>query len=580
MGTEKSRFMRAVADRQSWPRYARLASCAFLASMAVGGSPIAFADSAGAEPTVIRAAAHDTSPPLRDIKATATVHGGMAPINPPMPEARVQALQQSIAQHPSLKAKPSTNQVIHAALAATPMPALIQNFAGISNIGSGRGGRGYYPPDTNGDVGPNHYVQMVNVRFAVYSKTGTLLYGPVDNNTLWAGFGGPCETENSGDPIVQYDILADRWVISQFAVPAGDKFECVAVSKSGDPLGEYYRYAFPYGTDMPDYPKLGVWPDGYYVTYNMFDGTTDDFKGMKTCALERSKMLIGAQANQVCFDNPYPAVGQVKSEWSLLPADVDGHTPPPAGSPNYVLGEHWDDTSKLTMYRFSVDWTNPENSTFAGPIYLSVAPYTPACIDVFRNRCVPQPAKWHGYVALLESLGGRTMYRLAYRNFGSHESLVVNHSIALDDNPGLTKQIGLRWYEIRSPGTTPQVYQEGTSASETPGQFRWMGSIAMDHSGNIALGYSSSSTTLFPSINYIGRLATAPLGTMPFAEGLIKAGTGAQTGTGARWGDYTAMQVDPVDDCTFWYTNEYYETTSWKGWKTQIASFKFPECVP
>ena len=445
------------------------------------------------------------------------------------------------------------------------MPAPLQNFAGVDNV------NGYYPPDTNGDVGLHHYVQIVNASFAVYSKTGALLYGPVDNNTVWSGFGGPCETTNDGDPIVQYDTLADRWLISQFAgirVTDGTKYECVAISQTGDPLGPYYRYAFAYGTDIPDYPKIGVWPDGYYVTYNMFNATGTAYNGFKVCALDRAKMLIGAPATQQCFDKA--------EEWSLLPADLDGHRPPPAGSPNYVLGEHWSDQDKLTLYRFFVDWNTPANSTLAGPIQIKVNPFTWACSDVLRGRCVPQPDT----AVKLESLGSKAMYRLAYRNFGTHESLVVNHSVALDSNPGLTSQLGIGWYEIRSPGTTPVVYQEGTSASSTAGQFRWMGSVAMDHSGNIALGYSSSSTTLYPSIHYIGRLATDPLGTLPYDEGLIKAGTGSQTGSSARWGDYTAMQVDPSDDCTFWYTNEYLETTSEKGWKTQIASFRFPECVP
>ncbi|MCC7278753.1 MAG: hypothetical protein IT487_10620 [Chromatiaceae bacterium] len=511
-------------------------------------------------PEVAAAVAHDTSPALRDIPAVATALGGELPINHPIPNSRIQALKQSLHRARAIPASPD----LETAAGATPMPAPLQNFPGMDNV------NGYYPPDTNGDVGPNHYVQIVNVSLAVYSKTGDLLYGPVDNNTLWDGFGGACETQNDGDPIVLYDALADRWLISQFAVPdVGDNFECVAISTSGDPLGSYYRYAFSYGTDFPDYPKIGVWPDGYYVTYNMFGDA--GFKGVTTCALERRAMLNGDPASrQQCFFRA--------QEWSLLPSDLDGHNPPPVGSPNYIIGEHWDDFTKLTMYRFAVDWDTTANSSFTGPVYITVDPYTPACLDVTdRGRCVPQPSPG----VLLESLGGHAMYRLAYRNFGTHESLVVNHSVAMDGNLEFTSQIGVGWYEIRSPGApAPVVYQEGTSASDVPGQFRWMGSIAMDRQGNMALGYSSSSTSLYPSIHYIGRLATDPLGTMPFAEGLIMAGTGSQTGTSARWGDYTAMQVDPVDDCTFWYTNEYLVGTSWNDWTTQIASFKFPGCGP
>ncbi|MDP4013155.1 MAG: fibronectin type III domain-containing protein [Candidatus Nanopelagicales bacterium] len=444
------------------------------------------------------------------------------------------------------------------------MPSTDQNFDGISNVNS------VLPPDTNGDVGPDHYVQIVNLSFAVYSKTGTLLGGPWSNNALWTGFSvSDCADYNNGDPIVNYDQAADRWVISQFAVDGSTMYECLAVSTGSDPLGTYELYAFDYGTDFPDYPKVGVWPDGYYVTYNMFDAAGTTFLGVKTCALERAKMLAGLAATQQCFDSP--------TEWSLLPSDLDGSTPPPDGSPNFVLGEHWSDNDKLTMYKFSVDWDTPGNTTFEGPTEIVVDPFTWACVSVTRGRCIPQP----GTSVKLESLGGKTMYRLAYRNFGTHESLVVNHTVPMDGDPGLTTQTGVGWYEIRDPdAVTPTVYQDGVFSPDST-NYRWMGSIAMDGDGNIALGYSKSNgTTTYPSIYYAGRLDGDPLDTLPQTEVAIIDGTGSQTHSAARWGDYSAMQVDPEDDCTFWYTNEYLATTGSAPWRTRIGSFKFPSCDP
>ncbi len=318
--------------------------------------------------------AHDTSPPLRDI----------APIGPTPKTRKDTTTKPSIpgtriaAMHASAQGA-SAVEVAAGAQSVVPMPTTIQNFAGMDNP------NGYYPPDTVGDVSLSHYVEMVNVAFAIYDKAGTKLYGPADFNTLFTGFGGACETENSGDPIVMYDGLADRWVLTQFGVPdGGEQYECLAVSTTSDPLGTYYRYAFSYGTLMPDYPKLSVWPDGYYATYNMFDPADNwNFAGTKVCALERSRMLVGAAASQQCFDLP--------EEWSMLPSDVDGATPPPAGSPNYLLAENWSDQDKLTMYRFHTDWNEPGLTQLEGPIYIDVDPFAWACVDVYRGQCVPQP---------------------------------------------------------------------------------------------------------------------------------------------------------------------------------------------
>ncbi|MBK6764699.1 MAG: hypothetical protein IPG68_16170 [Micrococcales bacterium] len=415
-------------------------------------------------------------------------------------------------------------------------------------------------------MGPNHYVQMVNLVFQIFNKSGTSLLGPSNSNVLWAGFGGDCQTQNSGDPIVQYDQFADRWLISQFAINGNSYRECVAISQTPDPTGAWHRYAFAYN-ELPDYPKFGVWPDGYYVTYNMFQLISPpnnyNFTGAKVCALDRSAMLAGGAATQQCFDRA--------QEWALLPSDADGTTPPPAGSPNYVLAEHWSDQTKLTMYKFAVDWATPANSALIGPTQINVNAFVWACLNTGFAPCVPQSSTGQK----LDSLGNHLMYRLAYRNFGDHESLVANHSVNITNT-----QTGIGWYEIRSPGATnPVVHQQGTTADPNGTTYRWMGSLAQDKLGNMALGYSTSSSTTFPGIRYVGRLSGDPLNTMPQAESTVIDGTGAQTGTAGRWGDYSAMHTDPIDNCTFWYTNEYLAATGPTPWRTRLANFKYPNCT-
>ena len=436
------------------------------------------------------------------------------------------------------------------------------NFAGI-----GQGDYGfsvqYAPPDTNGAVGATQYVQWVNTYFAVFNKTtGAIAAGfPKPGNSIWAGFGGGCQTNNDGDPIVQYDKLANRWILTQFSVSTTPYLQCVAVSTTSDATGTYYRYAFSYGnTQFNDYPKLGVWPDGYYISYNIFNnGQT--FAGSKACAFDRTKMLAGdPTATQQCF--------QLSTSYGgLLPSDLDGTTAPPAGSPNYFMNFG---ANSLNLWKFHVDFANSANTTFTGPTNIPVAAFNAACSG--GGACIPQP----GTSNKLDSLADRLMYRLAYRNRGGVESLVVNHSVAVGTNK--RRQVtSVRWYEIRNLNGTPSVYQQGTLGTGD-GIHRWMGSIAMDKFGNIALGYSASSSSVYPSIRYTGRLSTDPLGTMQ-TENSIIAGTGSQVGYSLhRWGDYSAMTVDPVDDCTFWYTTEYLKTNGAWNWSTRIASFKFPGC--
>jgi hypothetical protein len=425
---------------------------------------------------------------------------------------------------------------------------------GTSFEGLGAGQYGFSvtgaPPDTNGTVGATQYVQWVNTSFAIFNKTtGALIAGATTGNALWAGFGGGCQTNNDGDPVVVYDKLAQRWVFSQFSVTTTPFLQCVAVSTSSDATGTYNRYSFQYN-NFDDYPKMGVWPDGYYETFNMFNGNT--FVGADVCAYNRTAMLNGQSATQVCFQ-------QGSSVGGLLPSDLDGTTAPPAGSPNYVLNFG---TNNLNLYKFHVDFTTPSNSTFTGPTVINVAAFTPLCSG---GTCVVQP----GTTQQLDSLADRLMYRLAYRNFGTHESLVTNHSVAV------TGGGGVRWYEIQNPSGTPSLAQQGTFAPDS--SYRWMGSIATDQAGDMAVGYSVSSSSINPSIRYTGRVPTDPAGTME-AEVNIVSGTGSQTATLSRWGDYSAMQVDPVDDCTFWFTTEYMKTNGTFNWNTRIAKLKFPGC--
>jgi hypothetical protein len=434
------------------------------------------------------------------------------------------------------------------------MPAASVNFEGVPNIG------GWYPPDTNGDVGPNNYVQIVNDHFQVWDKRGRSLYGPAPDNAPWAGFGGVCETRNDGDPIANYDPIANRWVISQFALPGGKDgyHQCFAVSATADPTGSYYRYDFLMSNSLfDDYPKVGVWPDAYYATFNMFHGAGGTFAGPWAVAFDRAKMLAGQLATFQYFALP-------KTQGTLLPADLDGAALPPNGAPGIFANFG---ANTLNFWRFHVDWTTPANSTFTGPTTLAVAAFNQLCPAT--SSCVPQPGTTVG----LDGLGDRLMYRLAYRNFGDHESLVVNHSVDVGSG-----QAGLRWYEVRS--TPPQgafsLYQQGTYAPDSTN--RWLGSIAMDKQGNIALGYTVSSSTVYPSIRYTGRLAGDPRGTLPQGEATLIAGSGVQTGQYNRWGDYAMMAVDPSDDCTFWLTHEYVQTTGTKSWQTRVGAFKFPGC--
>jgi hypothetical protein len=453
---------------------------------------------------------------------------------------------------------PTADPVLQSA-AVTPLaPTPLLNFSGIGNGFSGPQGAfsvASAPPDTNGDVGPNHYVQTVNSDFAVFNKSGTPIFGPVALNTLWSGFGGGCQTNNDGDPVVVYDPIADRWVISQFSVSTTPFLQCVAVSQTPDPTGAYFRYSFQY-TNFPDYPKMGVWPDAYYITFNTFNAAGTAFLGTQVCAYDRAKMLTGAAATQQCFTTSTAFGG-------LLPSDLDGARLPPVGAPNYIVGLG-SAANQLAYWKFHVDFTTPANSTFTGPTTLATAAFAEACAG---GTCIPQT----GTTQKLDSLADRVMFRLAYRNFGDHQALVTNHSITAGTSTGV------RWYELRPDAANNlSIFQQGTYAPDA--NFRWMGSVAQDQTGNMALGFSISSSTLHPEIHYTGRLASDAAGTMTQGESSIIDGAGSQTTSLSRWGDYSNMVVDPVDDCTFWYTTEYIPVNGTFNWSTRIGSFKLPGC--
>ena len=493
-------------------------------------------------PIVSAAVHHDLSPPLRSLKPLVIPNGG-----PQLaPDAGGEGTQPKLPPG-------GPDPVIQSKFGDRKIPATSANFEGIF---AGQQGPTYAPPDPNGTVGPNNYFEIANAAIGIYSKTGTQ-QKVVATNTLWQGFGGGCETNDDGDGTVVYDQFSGRWIVQQFVVRSLPYLECVLVSQTSDPLGAYYRYSFSYGNvDFPDYPKLGVWPDAFYVTYNIFaNGQT--FTGPEVCALDKAKMLQGLAATQQCFK-------QSSIYSSLLPATVDGPTPPPAGSPNYVVGLGPAGTNSLKFWKFHVDWNTPANSTLTGPTTINVAAFSTACGG---GTCIPQP----NTTQLLDSLGDRLMYRFAYRNFGDHESLVVAHSVVASG------AVGMRWYELRNPNGTPTVFQQGTYAPDAT--YRWMGSIAMDHVGDMGLGFAVSSSTVRPGVRYTGRLVGDTLGQMTQGEGTLFTGIGSQTGNLSRWGDYTSMAVDPSDDCTFWYLGEYIPFDGSFNWHTRIGSFTFPSCT-
>lgn len=474
---------------------------------------------------------------------------------------------------------------------AMPTPSLTFNgatqFDNFNTVGGG-----VLPPDTNGDVGPNHYVSSVNLVLKIFNKSGAVVAGPIATSSLFASLpaGDPCRVLNDGDPIVLYDSLADRWHVSQFAVPSVDggnvNYQCVALSKTGDPTGAYYvwSYAYPF-QGFNDYPKVGVWTDGYHMTFNQFSLSLQSFLGLGILTQDRAKALAGDPNAGAVYIN----VGATdRSSGGALPGDIDGFTPPPAGLAE-VIGEYETDeygrpVDGVRMYKWVPNFANPGSSTLTvlGDVALAA----------FDGRFPNTEAQ-------VEQLGGapliaaadRSMHRFAYRNFGTPanpvNSYVGNFSVNVSGvNPtdAATYQTAVRWFEMRRAGDSFSVFDQGTH-NLTPGNGasglnNWMGSIAQDNRGNLAVGFSQAGTTQRADIKIAGRTNNvANSGTLNEGEALFHAAGGSQTDASGRWGDYSSMNVDPSDDCTFWYTQEYYATTSEAIWSTRVGKFRFPQCT-
>lgn len=504
----------------------------------------AYSQNSASKPIVMKATYFDISPPLRDMvahqsdKVDMTWKNGVVKnnhypfgLNNGQPEYK------------------GTDPTLQTWMGQTKAPATDQSFDGVG------ANNGVCPPDTDGDVGPNNYFQVTNLQYAIYNKTGTKLLGPSNNSTIFTGLPN---NSNDGDAVVLYDEAANRWLFSQFSLPNypnGPFYENVAISQTADPTGSWYRYQYTF-TDMGDYPKLSVWPDGYYMTTNRFGSGSGSYKGTAATSMDRTKMLAGdPTAAMIFFTLP-----SSNEAWAVLPSDCDSPFPP-MGTPAYFMylkGSH------IGVYEFHSDWTTPSNSTYTQVASIPVTPYSGSISGIPQKNTTVK----------LDAISGRIMFRLPFRKFSDHWSIVCAGTINIGSGVA-----GIRWWELRKQGTNPwAVYQEGTYAP-SDGKCRWMGSIAIDSSNNIAMGYSISAADMFPSIRYTGRVASDPLGEMTVAEGEIVAGGGSQTntwsGSPSRWGDYSTINVDPSAPSTFWYTQEYYAATSQATWKTRIGSFSF-----
>ncbi len=520
-------------------------------------------------PVIVQSVKNDVSPPLRELAR-------LVQPAPERPEADVEIplrIVEGLPPHPEdPHADPvrQTEERPFPQLGVTPPPII--NVPGLPRI------QAVTPPDTNGDVGRDHYFQTINLSFAIWDKAnmaGGPILGPLPNNTMWAGFGGPCENTNEGDPVVFYDHLADRWFFTQFAISAG--LECMAVSTSGDPTGSYFRYAFtPEAGEDNDYPKCTLWVDSYLCSYRMFppDATFAGF-----AAYDRGAMLVGAPATQVIF---FESCGAECPD-GVGPVHLEGPPPPPGTAA--VFTKDWDDDFQATgaqpdgyrLWELDVDWSNPGAATFTElPRAVSASDWDQDMCGFFVRDCVEQPAP-ATQVNYLDPIDELQMFRSQYRYWGDYSTIVLNHTIdATGTDVGAPRWVELRDDQPLADGTGWGVFQEGVYQPSTDD--RWMGSIAMDGAGNIALGYSISSTTLMPGVRYTARRASDPLGTMPGGEVTLIAGTGVNLSMSNRWGDYSSMSIDPVDDCTFWYTQEWMETTGVSTWVTRIGAFKFDDC--
>jgi hypothetical protein len=544
-------------------RFTRLAVAVILASGAChNGAVEPTVDSGPAQ--VYAPTAYDVSPPLRELAKLPRIErkeNELGEMEEVMPNPHLGRLSRA----PVGPSKAAS--IVQDHFGAFAIPAPTANFEG-QGAGLANTNIGGFPPDTDGAVGPNHYMQIVNTSLAIFSKTGTVMMGPMDTSQVWSGFAGICSTNGFGDGVVKYDQLADRWVISQFAfaftggAPKAPFIQCIAISTSPDPTGTYTRYQFSFNSDLNDYPKIAMWPDGYYITYNMF-ANAQNFSTSRVCAMDRVKMIAGdANATTQCFDTGPNFFG-------LLVADLDGKTQPATGQPAHVIA--LDSSTDLAYWQLHVDFTTPANSTLsATPQMITITDFTPYCkADPQCQAAVTTPNSTEP----LDSLADRAMNRFVYRRFADHEAMLLSHSVQIGNTA--TPPGGVRWYELRN-GATPTVFQSGTFQPDAT--VRWMPSIAMDASGDIALGYTQASSALNPAIKYTARQPSDAPGTMGFGEGTLMAGTATQqTNGGNRWGDYASVNIDPADDCTFWLTHEYYATGN-NVWSTRIGSFVLPTC--
>ncbi len=455
--------------------------------------------------------------------------------------------------------------------ATAPAPAPINTFEALGRTGGWGNG---YPPDPTGDVGPNHYVQAINTALAIYDKTGTLLAGPMNLDTFMSqgNFGNLCDTDNFGDPVVLYDTFEDRWIVSDFAFtlsgstvvnPPGS-FQCIAVSKTGDPVSGGWNFYSINRTDaLNDYPKLGVWPDGIYMSANMFDFSSGGFyRGVTVWALNKAQMYAGNPNVQiVSFD-----IGT--GDFSLLPANARLQTgTPPPGTPNYFVST-WNFLNALSVYKFSVDWNRISLSTFTGPEIPLAATSWPN--NEVSSAAVPMDG------TSLDTVQIRAMMQNTYSRIGGSESLWLPHTVRRANTSGAAAP---RWYQINVTGGSVASNLLQASTWDPDGNnsiHRYMPSLTVDRAGNLAMGYTASGSALHPSIRYAGRLSSDPINTFSLTEQTMFAGTGSQTST-SRWGDYTHMTLDP-DGCTFWFTNQYYAATG-TLYRTRVGNFKFDECT-
>ena len=493
------------------------------------------------KPIVIKASYFDISPPLRDM-----VKNPNAKVDKTWKEGIVINKSNVFSNDRDLKEAFVEDPIRQSFFGQTLTDTTIQNFDGVPMSG-------FLPPDTDGDVGPNNYFQVVNCRFAIYDKNGNKLIGPLNNSSVFTGMPN---NSNDGDAVVLYDQNADRWLFSQFSLPNYPNPPCyqmVAISQTGDPTGSWYRYQFTFSYDINDYPKISVWKDGYYMSIRGFNGST--LHNM-IVAMDRTNMIAGsATASMVML--PIPAEGN-------LPADCDSDFPPD-GTPCPVCYLTNGSSAAIHLYDFHVDWANTSNSTLDLNTTIPIAPFSSWA---WTQHDIPQKGTSAGVDAFSRKF---IMFRMPFRKFSDHWSMLLNTTVKLD----APVHAGIRWMELRNSGSSWNLYQEGTYAPDS--NYRWMGSIAMDSIGNIALGFSISSSNMFPSIRYTGRMSSDSLGVMTIAERGIINGGGSQTDASGRWGDYSAMTPDPSEFGKFWYTQEYYTTTAGANWKTRIASFSFAD---